>query len=96
MIASGVKMLKWLSSRRVTKESGKGACACSVVVSNDSLGGGGVSVGGLRQTMLTQSTAPGRYWLDQFLTLALNTFDFVDFYILLDLSTIYSAQFRER
>ena len=36
MIANGVKMLEWLSSRRVTKDSGKEACACSVVVSNDS------------------------------------------------------------
>ena len=32
------------------------------------------------------------YWLDQFLTLALNTF-FVAFYISLDLSTIYFAHF---
>ena len=36
MIASGVKMSEWLFSRRVTKDSGKEACACSVVVSNDS------------------------------------------------------------
>ena len=36
MIASGVKMLESLFSRRVTKDSGKEACACSVVVSNDS------------------------------------------------------------
>ena len=35
MIASGVKMLEWLFSRRVTKDSGKEACSCSVVVSND-------------------------------------------------------------
>ena len=35
MIASGVKMSEWLFSRRVTKDSGKEACACSVVVSND-------------------------------------------------------------
>ena len=33
IIASGVKMLEWLFSR---KDSGKEACACSVVVSNDS------------------------------------------------------------
>ena len=38
MIASGVKMSEWLFSRRVTKDSGKEACACSVVVSNGSLG----------------------------------------------------------
>ena len=36
MIASGVKMLEWLFSRRVTKDSCKEACTCSVVVSNDS------------------------------------------------------------
>ena len=36
MISSGVKILEWLFSRRVTKDSGKEACACSVVVSNDS------------------------------------------------------------
>ena len=36
MIVSGVKMLEWLFSRRVTKDSGKEAFACSVVVSNDS------------------------------------------------------------
>ena len=34
MIASGVEMSKWLFSRRVTKDSGQEACACSVVVSN--------------------------------------------------------------
>ena len=36
MIASGVKMLEWLFPRRVTNDSGKEACTCSVVVSNDS------------------------------------------------------------
>ena len=36
MIASGVKMSEWLFSRRVIKDSGKEACACCVVVSNDS------------------------------------------------------------
>ena len=36
MIASGVKMSEWLFSRRVAKDSGKEACACNVVVSNDS------------------------------------------------------------
>ena len=36
MIASGVKILEWLFSRRVTKVLGKEVCACSVVVSNDS------------------------------------------------------------
>ena len=36
MIASGVKMSEWLFSRRVTKDSGKEACAFSVVVNNDS------------------------------------------------------------
>ena len=36
MIASGVNMSEWLSSRRVTKDSGKEACACSVVESNNS------------------------------------------------------------
>ena len=36
MIATGVNMLEWLFSRRVTKNSGKEACACSVVVSIDS------------------------------------------------------------
>ena len=36
MIASGVKMSEWFFSRRVTKDSGKEACACNVVVSNDS------------------------------------------------------------
>ena len=36
MIASCVKMLEWLFSRRVTKDSGKEASACRVVVSNDS------------------------------------------------------------
>ena len=35
MIASGVKMSEWLFLRRVTKDSGKEACACSLVVSND-------------------------------------------------------------
>ena len=34
MIASGVKMSEWLFSRRVTKDSGKEASTCSVVVSN--------------------------------------------------------------
>ena len=29
MIAGGVKMLQWLFSRRVTKDLGKKACACS-------------------------------------------------------------------
>ena len=33
------------------------------------------------------------YWLDQFLTLALNTLILSNFYILLDLSTIYFAHF---
>ena len=36
MVASGVKMLEWLFSKRVTKNSGEEACACSAVVSNDS------------------------------------------------------------
>ena len=36
MIASGVTILEWLLSRRVTKDSGKEDCAFSVVVSNDS------------------------------------------------------------
>ena len=40
--------------------------------------------------MLAQSVAPGRqYWLDQFLTLALNTLMLSIFYISLDFSTIF-------
>ena len=34
MIASGVKILEWLFSRRETNDSGKEIYACSVVVSN--------------------------------------------------------------
>ena len=34
IIASGVKMLEWLLSRKVIKDSGKEACDCCVVVSN--------------------------------------------------------------
>ena len=36
IIASGVKMLEWLFSRRVIKDSGKEACAYCVVVGNGS------------------------------------------------------------
>ena len=36
MFVSGVKMLEWLFLRRVIKDSGKEACTCCVVVSNDS------------------------------------------------------------
>ena len=36
IIASSVKMLEWLFSRIVVKDSGKEACICCVVVSNGS------------------------------------------------------------